>query len=101
MPVCFSSRRLGDGVTDAEGAPEENTGVATDLVNAYNSLDRDKMLEALYAEPRLEPIFRLVDWAYSSPTNLYIVGNYSLCKRHPSGGPFWHALVLHRSIGPH
>ena len=53
---------------------EENTGVALDLENAYNSLARDKMLEALYAEPRFEPIFRLVDWAYSSPTNLYVRG---------------------------
>ena len=52
---------------------EEGTGYATDLKNAYNSLSRDQMLEALYNESALEPIFRLVDWTYST--------NEPLCPR--------------------
>ena len=36
------------------------------------------MLASLYAEPRLEPIFRIVDWAYATPTSLHV--------RNPSGG---------------
>lgn len=85
---------------------EENTGVATDLVNAYNSLGRDKMLEALYAEPRLEPIFRLVDWAYSSPTNLYVRGADNIVETIPSangtrqGDPFGMLLFCLGVVGP-
>jgi hypothetical protein len=38
---------------------EEGCGFACDLKNAFNSLRRDKMLEALYAEPTLAPLYRL------------------------------------------
>jgi hypothetical protein len=49
---------------------EDGSGFACDLKNAFNSFRRDKMLEALYAEPTLAPMYRLVNWAYADPTEL-------------------------------
>ena len=77
---------------------EEGSGFASDLRNAYNSLARDKMLASLYAEPRLEPIFRIVDWAYATPTSLHVRNLHSplLGKRHPTRRPLRHASFLPR-----
>ena len=45
---------------------------AVDLRNAFNSVDRAMMLEALYAERDLSPLFRLVDFAYSASSDLLL-----------------------------
>jgi len=48
--------------------------LAIDFRNAFNSVSRKVMLETLYSHPRLQYIWRLVDFAYSAPTNLYVRG---------------------------
>jgi hypothetical protein len=48
--------------------------LAIDFKNAFNSVSRKAMLETLYSHPRLQYIWRLVDFAYSTPSNLYVRG---------------------------
>ena len=48
------------------------SGVATDISNAYNNRERKTMLDALYAHWDLRRIWRLADWAYTSPTPLWL-----------------------------
>ena len=43
-----------------------------DFKNAFNSVSRKTMLETLYSHPGLQYIWRLVDFAYSAPSNLYV-----------------------------
>ena len=46
--------------------------LAIDFKNAFNCVSRKSMLEALYSHPQLQYIWRLVDFAYSVPSDLYI-----------------------------
>ena len=64
----------GSAGLSTKAALEADTGVSTDLGNAFNTVDRAVMLRRLYDELRLSPVFRLVDWAYSRPTQLCVAG---------------------------
>ncbi|HVW99154.1 MAG TPA: reverse transcriptase domain-containing protein, partial [Candidatus Babeliaceae bacterium] len=46
--------------------------LAIDFKNAFNSISRKAMLKALCAQPTLESLWRLVNFAYSSPSDLLI-----------------------------
>ena len=46
--------------------------LAIDFKNAFNTISRKAMLEALYSHPQLQYIWRLVDFAYSTPSDLYV-----------------------------
>ena len=52
--------------------PQRLAGIAVDFKNAFNERNRDDILQSLYAEPALEPIWKLAHWAYSSPSPLWI-----------------------------
>jgi hypothetical protein len=47
--------------------------MACDIKNAFNSRDRADMLRTLYGHKELNPVWRMVDWAYGKPTDLLIV----------------------------
>jgi hypothetical protein len=49
--------------------------LALDFRNGFNSLRRDRMLEALYAQPSLSILWRLADWCYGSPSELSFVSS--------------------------
>jgi Reverse transcriptase (RNA-dependent DNA polymerase) len=43
-----------------------------DLKNAFNSVDRGKMLQALFSYPSLRPLYRFAMFCYGSPSDLVI-----------------------------
>jgi hypothetical protein len=43
-----------------------------DISNAFNACDRGRMLRELYSTPQLSPLFRMVDFAYSTPSVLLL-----------------------------
>ena len=45
-----------------------------DISNAFNTCDRARLLQELYAIPALQSIFRIVDFAYARPTALLLQG---------------------------
>jgi hypothetical protein len=45
-----------------------------DISNAFNTCDRARLLRELYALPALQPIFRIVNCAYSQPSTLLLQG---------------------------
>jgi hypothetical protein len=49
-------------------------GVLHDLRNAFNEIDRAAVLQALFDEPRLNKLWRMVAWAYGSPSFLWVHG---------------------------
>jgi len=51
---------------------ETQTGITLDIRNAYNESDRAYMLERVFEQPDLAPIWRLVHWAYSTYSDLLI-----------------------------
>ena len=57
--------------------------LSLDISNAFNSRNRNIMLERLYACPLLEPLFLIADWAYSASSPLWIRDN---------SGPLIHTL---------
>jgi hypothetical protein len=58
-----------------KAALETLTGASTDLENAFNTLDRTAMLQALYNQPRLAPLWRIAHWTYSQPVPLLLLDN--------------------------
>src|SRR4051794_35883940 len=44
--------------------------VSGGCINAFNSIDRSKVLAALYAKPQLAPLWPIVNFAYSEPSLL-------------------------------
>ena len=69
---ALSSGGSESAVLVLKAALESLTGVSTDVRNAYNELCRRSLLQNLYSQRRLAPIFRLVDWAYHNPSDLFI-----------------------------
>jgi hypothetical protein len=53
-----------------KAATEHHFDFDTDAKNAYGEVDRAVMLTTLYNTPQLAPIWRMVDWAYSSPSEV-------------------------------
>ena len=47
--------------------------VSMDLSNAFNSRDRSQILEALYKEEKLAPLWRLANWSYGSSSPLLLM----------------------------
>ena len=45
-------------------------GLSFDFKNAYNTIRRDVMLQAVFDQPTLRPLWKLVSFAYSSPSSL-------------------------------
>jgi hypothetical protein len=43
-----------------------------DISNAFNSCDRGRMLRELYSTPQLSPLYRMVNFAYSTPSVLLL-----------------------------
>ncbi|MCW3101384.1 MAG: uncharacterized protein JWL77_7002 [Chthonomonadaceae bacterium] len=55
--------------------PIREAGIAVDFKNAFNERKRDQILEALYKEKKLIPLWKLTEWAYSSSSPLWIRSN--------------------------
>ena len=43
-----------------------------DISNAFNACDRGRILRELYSTPQLSPLYRMVDFAYSTPSVLLL-----------------------------
>ena len=43
-----------------------------DISNAFNSCDRARMLQQLYATPQLQALYRIADFGYSTPSQLLL-----------------------------
>ena len=90
-----------------KAATEHHFAFDTDAKNAYGEVDRAVMLTTLYNTPQLAPIWRMVDWAYSSPSEVLLRGNRPLHQRPlvlqwcASRRPFRHAFILHRRQADH
>lgn len=52
--------------------PFKLAGIAVDFKNAFNQRNRNDILKELYRYPELKPIWKIVDWAYSNPSALWI-----------------------------
>lgn len=52
--------------------PERLAGIAVDFKNAFNERNRVDILNELYQHQELQPIWRIVNWAYSDPSALWI-----------------------------
>jgi hypothetical protein len=70
--ICLGG--AGSAALALKAGLEWGTGVTTDLENAFNKMRRDVMLTRTYAQSALAACFRLVDWAYSKPTWLRVIG---------------------------
>ena len=55
-----------------EQGPEDTALFSVDFSNAFNKLRRDVMLNRTFSEVRLSPIWKLVHWAYKSPSDLLL-----------------------------
>jgi hypothetical protein len=53
-------------------SPYPLAGIAVDFKNAFNERSRADILRELYLYPELQSIWRIVDWAYSDPSALWI-----------------------------
>lgn len=58
-----------------EQASRPVAALAIDFANAFNTRNRDDIMKALYAEQSLSHIWRIVDFAYSAPSDLYTFTN--------------------------
>ena len=61
---------LQDAVLDPEGS---TSILSLDIENAFNCLSRSFMLRALFEHNEFRPVFSLVHWAYSSPSDLLVL----------------------------
>jgi hypothetical protein len=74
IPVCCCSLwceiavHLLQSVLDCDDAAV----LSVDIETAFNSVDRAAVLRALYSHDALSPLFKLTDWAYSSPSLLLV-----------------------------
>jgi hypothetical protein len=55
--------------------PSKLAGIAVDFKNAFNERNRNDILKELYRHTELKPIWKIVDWAYSNPSALWIRGD--------------------------
>jgi len=49
--------------------------LSVDVRNAFNTRHRGQILDAVYANDKLQVLWRLVDWAYGRPSHLWVVDN--------------------------
>ena len=49
--------------------------ISGDITNAFNSRKRCQILESLFNEPTLSPLFRLAYWSYNKPSQLLTLNN--------------------------
>ena len=49
--------------------------LSIDCKNAFNSIDRSAVIKTLFDLPELNKLWRLVHWAYSAPSDLFIRDN--------------------------
>ena len=55
--------------------PRQGTGgFAADFYNAFNEVDRSHVMTALFEDPNLRQIWRIVNWAYSESSPLWVFG---------------------------
>ena len=52
--------------------PHRLAGIAVDFKNAFNERNRNEILAELYKHKELQPIWDIVQWAYSDPSALWI-----------------------------
>jgi reverse transcriptase-like protein len=52
--------------------PQRLAGIAVDFRNAFNQRTRNDILNELYKYEQLKPIWKMVEWAYSNPSTLWI-----------------------------
>jgi hypothetical protein len=51
-----------------------NCGFAADFRNAFNEVNRSHVLSELFADPELSVLWRMVHWAYSDDSPLWVFG---------------------------
>ncbi len=56
-----------------EKESDDSALLSIDFAHAFNSLRRDILLSRTFSEVRLSPLWRLVHWAYRSPTDLLLI----------------------------
>src|SRR4029077_16785566 len=54
------------------GEPTRLAGIAVDFKNAFKERNRNDILQSVFAEPQLEPIWKLAHWVYAAPSPLWI-----------------------------
>jgi hypothetical protein len=54
---------------------QQLSAIAIDFKNAFNSVSRHAVLEQLYSHASLQPLYKLVDFAYSQPSPLFVQSN--------------------------
>src|SRR5690606_20630543 len=54
--------------------------MSCDIKNAFNTRNRDKILEILYQHQELNGLWLITDWAYRAPTDLLLVNRGKLVK---------------------
>ena len=59
----------------AENPADPHVILKLDMTNAYNTIHRDHVLKAVFNEPALKPLWRMVLWAYGSPSDLLSADN--------------------------
>jgi hypothetical protein len=64
----------GSLLQDRWSASSPPAALAVDFKNAFNCVSRRRVMQALYALESMKPLWRLVDFAYSTPSDLYILG---------------------------
>lgn len=57
---------------------EENFLMSLDVKNAFNTISRKHVLEALYGKEQFSSIWKLVDFCYSSPSSLFLANGEKL-----------------------
>lgn len=84
VPQLFLPIQLGVGISGGceniihniqHALQDSNNPVAAlaiDFKNAFNSISRHAVLDALYNQPSLQPLFKLVNFAYSAPSILFV-----------------------------
>jgi hypothetical protein len=80
--------------------------VSLDGTNAYGSYDRQKGLDAVYAETRYQPIWGVTAWAHAPPSNLILYRNGSMtraisCEEGGKQGASLQPLIYVNGLQPH
>jgi len=61
-------------------APHDNaiteSGLALDIANAFNTIDRAHVMREFYKHDELEPAFKIMGFSYSEPTILWLRGEH-------------------------
>src|SRR5207248_7728602 len=70
------------GIQSALDADKRNVAVLVDLVNAFNTRERDDIAAELYDRPETKPLWKLFDFAYAKDATAQLVFGKKGVMRH-------------------